>query len=216
MTHRIIIADDHLVVRAGLKGILTGNAGYEVVAEAEDGIQAEQLTRALAPDLLILDIGLPLRRGVAVCERLRADGIATPVLFFSMYPASQYRDAVRKMGGQGFVGKEAPATTLLKAVEQILVGGHYYSGESAGAELPAEVAEEALAEEAKTSDPFASLSPREKEVLDCLVSGQSLTNLARSMEVSLKTISTYRTRLLNKLGKNSNAELIAMAIQHRH
>jgi DNA-binding NarL/FixJ family response regulator len=201
MKQRIIIADDHLVVRQGLRDILSRRADLEVVAEASDGVLAEQLARSTLAELLILDIGLPLRRGMAVLQRLRADGIGLPVLFFSMYPASQYATVARKEGAQGFVGKESSADELLQAVDQVLAGGLSFPGAS-----------HALG--ASGNNSFDKLSPREKQVLHGLLAGTSLHELSLGLEVNTKTLSTYRARLLNKLQVKNNAELMALAILH--
>ena len=152
---------------------------------------------------LILDIGLPLRRGIALLERLRADGYALPVLFFSMYPAAQYAAVARKSGAQGFVGKEASAAELLHAVYQVLAGGSSFP---TGAT--------ATKRSANSNDSFAALSPREHQVLKGLLTGTSLLELSHGLGVSTKTLSTYRARLLTKLGVQSNAELVALAICH--
>jgi DNA-binding NarL/FixJ family response regulator len=206
MKSRIIIADDHLVVRQGLRDILHSRPDWEVVAEAADGVAAEDQTRRRLADLLILDIGLPLRRGVAVCERLRADGILIPILFFSMYPPSQYAPVARRLGAQGFIGKDATAAGVLSAVDLVLRGYTCFPG-----------AMEPAPPGPTTRDPnhpFAALSPRELEVCRGLVAGTSLVKLSRQMGLNSKTLSTYRQRVLAKLGVGGNAELVALAILH--
>lgn len=206
MKARIIIADDHLVVRQGLRQILQGRPELEVVGEAVDGVAAEAQARSLLAELLILDIGLPLRRGVAVCERLRADGILMPILFFSMYPPNQYVPVARKIGAQGFVGKDANAATVLSAVEQVLSGYSYFPGGTEPGRAASPVA--------PMHSPFATLSAREQEVLRGLLAGKSLVSLAKTMGLNTKTLSTYRHRLLSKLALQGNAELVALAILH--
>jgi two-component system invasion response regulator UvrY len=203
MKARIIIADDHHVVRQGLREMLGRRPDLEIVAEADDGVRAEELARSTLAELLILDIGLPLRRGLAVLERLRADGILLPVLFFSMYPAAQYATLARAAGAQGFVGKEADDRTLLRALYAVLAGGTSFQST-----LPAP------GKTAAADNPFQALSARELQVFKALVAGTSLAELALRMEVSSKTLSTYRRRLLTKLGLRSNAELVALAICH--
>jgi len=203
MRARIIIADDHLVVRQGLRSILSGSDELEVIAEVEDGASAERMARTVSADLLILDIGLPLRRGVEVCQRLRADSIFLPILFFSMYPPSQYNAVARKIGAQGFLGKDSTSASILNAVAQVLMGQTYFSD-----------SDRALGADARESDPFACLSPRETQVLRGLVLGQSLTDQSRQMGINIKTLSTYRARILGKLGKTSNADLIALSLTH--
>ena len=203
MKQRIIVADDHLVVRQGLRDILSQRPDLEVVAEASDGVAAEQLVRSTLAELLILDIGLPQRRGIAVLERLRADGYTLPVLFFSMYPAAQYAAFAKKAGAQGFVGKEASADELLHAIYLVLAGGSSFPS---GAIVPGKGS--------PVHESFAALSPRERQVLQGLLAGTSLQDLSLHLGVSTKTLSTYRARLLNKLGVQSNAELVALAISH--
>jgi two-component system, NarL family, invasion response regulator UvrY len=203
MKSRIIIADDHHVVRQGLRDMLGCRPDLDVVAEAADGVAAEELVRTTLAELLILDIGLPQRRGLAVLERLRADGILLPVLFFSMYPAAQYAGLARKAGAQGFLGKEAHGAELLQAVDLVLAGGSFFAQRR---------------QAGRPSDPvaqaFHTLSPRELQVLRGLLNGTSLQSLAQGMGLSTQTISTYRARLLTKLDARSNAELVALAICH--
>ena len=203
MKRRIIIADDHLVVRQGLRDILSHRRDLEIVAEASDGEMAEQLVRSNLAELMILDIGLPLQRGISVVKRLRADGYVLPVLFFSMYPASQYAEIAKKSGAQGFVGKEASANELLYAVDQILDGGNSFP-----------LSKSRPVKSTSVSDSFASLSKREQQVMHGLLTGTSLSALGHSMGVSTKSISTYRARLLKKLEVQSNAELLTLALSH--
>jgi DNA-binding NarL/FixJ family response regulator len=203
MKARLIVADDHEVVRQGLHDIVSATTDLEIVGEAADGAAAGRLARTLAADLLILDIALPVRRGIAVLEALRADGLALPVLFFSMYPASQYTEFVRRAGAQGFVGKDADSCTLVRAVRQILAGQTHFAPDSPHA-----------ASGSDEADPFAGLSPREMEVMMGLLDGASLEQIAKSLQVGTKSVSTYRSRLLIKLGVTSNVELAAMALRN--
>jgi len=206
MKSRILIADDHLVVRQGLRQILHSRPDWEVMAEAEDGVAAERLARNQLADLLILDIGLPLRRGVTVCERLRADGILLPILFFSMYPPSQYAPVARRIGAQGFLGKDASASQVLAAVDRVLRGYPCFPADGE--------ARQAASAGAGGGSPFDPLTDRELQVLRALVAGESLVSLARRLNLSNKTLSTYRRRLLAKLGLTGNAELVALALLH--
>lgn len=206
MKHRLIVADDHQVVRQGLRDIFSRTPDLEVVAEAADGGEAERLAREVAADLLLLDVSMPGRRGVQVLESLRAAGIALPVLLFSMYPASQYVDYARRAGAQGFVGKDEDATALLRAIRRVLTGGTAFPGRQGaghggrGGTDPA--------------DPFAVLSRREAEVLRGLLRGDSLVDIAARLGIGAKSVTTYRHRLLQKLGVKSNAELAALAARH--
>lgn len=203
MTARIILADDHQVVRQGLREILARTSDLAVAGEAVDGAEAEAQARAGQADLLILHIALPIRRGIQVLESLRADGIALPVLFFSMYSASQYVEYARRAGAQGFVGKEADEADLLRAIRRILAGGTSFPAQN-----------RAAADAESDSNPFKSLSRREFEVMHALAGGTSILEIAARLGVSPQSITTYRRRLLEKLGVKSNAELVALAILH--
>jgi DNA-binding NarL/FixJ family response regulator len=218
MNARIIIADDHVVVREGLRQILQGRPDWVVVDEAGDGITAEHKARSLLADLLIMDIGMPLRRGVEVCERLRADGILLPILFFSMYPPSQYVPVARRIGAQGFLGKDASSASVVAAVERVLGGYSSFAGEAVPAR-PAAASDDAraalpTARSSGSCGTFATLSPRELEVLRGLVAGHSLVHMSHGLGINNKTLSTYRKRLMTKLGVTSNAELLTLAILH--
>ncbi|MBU1364673.1 MAG: response regulator transcription factor [Gammaproteobacteria bacterium] len=203
MKARVIIADDHQVVRQGVREILSRTPDLEVAGEAVDGAEADALARSGRADLLILDIALPIRRGIQVLESLRADGIKLPVLFFSMYSASQYVDYARHAGAQGFVGKDADEADLLRAIRRILTGGTCFPARH-------RVAPDAAAGD----DPFKSLSRREFEVMQALAGGTSLQEIAARLGVSPQSVTTYRRRLLEKLEVRSNAELVALAIFH--
>jgi two-component system invasion response regulator UvrY len=198
MNARILIVDDHEVVRQGLRDILAMAPDLTVVAEGVDGADAERLARERPAELMILDIALPRRNGMAVLESLRAAGVTLPVLLFSMYPAAQYAEYARRAGAQGFVGKDSDAATLLRAIRQILNGEPAFP-ERLSANGPRE------------DDPFRILSPREFEVMMGLLQGDSLDQIAVRMSVGAKSVSTYRSRLLVKLGLNSNVELAALA-----
>lgn len=198
---RLIIADDHEVVRQGLRKLIDATPGLSVVAEAADGVEAERLAREVAADLLILDIALPKRRGAHVLESLRASGSRLPVLLFSMHPASQYVDFARNHGAQGFINKGEESKALLRAIQRILEGGTAFPRIRNHNQPP----EKSL---------FALLSRRETEVMRGLVRGESLAAIAGQLGVGAKSISTYRRRLLDKLGVASNAELALLAARH--
>lgn len=202
MKARLILADDHQVVRQGLRAMIARCPDLEVVAEAVDGLEAERLARCVPADLLVLDIALPSRRGIQVLESLRADGIALPILFFSMYPASQYVDYARRAGAQGFVGKDANTTELLHAVRAVLRGRLHF---------PRPATRSGPAPE---GDGLQRLSRRELEVMQGLVAGTSIVDIAQALGITTQTVTTYRRRLLEKLGIASNAELATYALRH--
>lgn len=196
---RIIVADDHQVVRQGLRDIIARAPGLEVVAEAADGAEAERLALTLPAELLLLDIALPVKRGMQVLESLRVAGSRLPVLLFSMHPAGQYADYARRHGAQGFVGKDEDAGALLRAIRRVLDGGTAFPR----GRRPS-----------VADSPFAALSRREAEVMRGLLRGDPLAAIGERLGVGAKSISTYRRRLLDKLGVASNAELAALAARH--
>jgi DNA-binding NarL/FixJ family response regulator len=203
MKTRLIIADDHAILRQGLRDLIEGTDDLEVVGEAADGLEAERLARSRPADLLVLDIALPGRRGLEVLGSLRADGVALPVLLFSMYPPEQYTDYASRAGAQGFVSKSASGDEVLRAIRCVAAGGTHFPpvGRSAHGHVDA-------------GNPFAVLSRREAEVMQGLLEGASLLTIAARIGVGAKSVTTYRRRLLDKLGVHSNAELAALASRH--
>lgn len=202
MRSRVIIADDHAVLRQGLRDLLSGTPDLEVVAEASDGAAAERLARTRPADLLLLDVALPGRRGLQVLESLRRDGIALPVLVFSMYPAAPYAEHARRAGAQGYVAKDADSPELLRAIRRVLAGGSSFPGRRGTGSRNG------------SGDPFTQLSARETEVMTGLLAGSSLLQIAAAAGITPKTVTTYRRRLLDKLGVRSNAELAGLAARH--
>jgi len=199
MAARLILADDHPLVRQGLRDMIARTADMVVVAEAADGAAAEGLARSQRADLLILDIAMPLKNGLRVLEALRADGIALPVLFFTMAPADQYAAYVRRAGAQGYLGKETETDELLKGLRRILAGHSCFP---------------ALAPEPPISpQPLPAggvLSERERQVLQGLLQGTSQVDIAAQLGISAASANTYRRRILEKLGVSNNAELISL------
>jgi DNA-binding NarL/FixJ family response regulator len=203
MKARLIIADDHAVLRQGLRDLVARTPDLEIVAEAADGAEAERLARTMPADLLLLDVALPVRRGVQVLESLRRDGIRLPVLLFSMYPAAQYADYARRAGAQGFVSKSVDSAELMAAIRRVVDGGTVFPRR-----------ERTSRRSESAADPFAALSRRESEVMQGLLKGESLQHIAAAIGIGPKSVSTYRRRLLDKVGVRSNAELATLAARH--
>lgn len=200
MKARVIIADDHPMVCQGLREMIERTSDLEVVATAHDGLEAEQLARAIPAELMIIDIAMPAQSGIKTLEALRAEGIMLPVLFFSMHPASQYVAYLRRMGARGFVGKEADDKSLLVAIRKVLSGGTSF---------PA-FAMARAAKPARNAIDDIALSRRESEVAQCLLCGKPLKMIATELGVSAQSVTTYRRRVLDKLGVRNNAELIGL------
>ncbi len=202
MKSRLIIADDHEVVRQGLRDLVSRTSDLEVVAEARDGTEAAKLARENSADLMLLDLAMPGANGVRVLESMRAEGVRLPVLLFSMYPAAQYVDHARKVGAQGFVGKSESSEDLLHSIREVLAGREAFPTARPKDQPKPE------------GDPFAGLSRRESEVMRGLLDGHSLQHIAEALGIGAKSVTTYRRRLLDKLRVKSNVELAALAARH--
>jgi DNA-binding NarL/FixJ family response regulator len=205
---RILIADDHAILRRGLRGILERELDRPVFGEAENARQVLEAVDREDWDLLILDISLPGRSGLDALRDLRSRRPALPVLVLSMYAEEQYGKRVLKAGAAGYMTKETAPSELVAAVHQVLRGGHY---------LSATLAEQLVMDLQRDSAelPHEALSQREFEVLRLIGSGQSVTQIADLLCLSDKTVSTYRARILEKMRMKTNADLIRYAVdQH--
>jgi DNA-binding NarL/FixJ family response regulator len=205
---RVLIADDHAVVRAGLRQILEETGDIAVTGEAANGAALMELVRRDDFDLVILDISMPGRGGIEVLPRLRSERPHLPVLILSTYPEEQYAVRLIKAGAAGYLNKESAPELLVQAVRQIARGGRYIG--PAVAEL---LANQLTGESGATA--HEQLSNREYEVMRLLGAGKTVTEVAEKLSLSVKTVSTYRARLLDKLGLQSNADLIRYVIENR-
>ena len=204
---RVLIADDHPVVRAGLKGILTTEIRDVVFGEAKDGRETLQQLENRNWDLIILDIILPGRSGLDVLKEIKHLQPNLPVLVLSIHPENQYGKRVLIAGASGFMNKEAAPDELVKAVHQILGGRVYVSATLA----------ESLAIHLKPGSDrplHESLSDREFEILKLLGSGASVTQIARELNLSATTVSTYRARILIKMDLKTTSDLIRYALSN--
>jgi two-component system, NarL family, invasion response regulator UvrY len=202
---KILVVDDHPVVRQGLKYILSGEPDISVVGEASNASEVLQLVRTQDWDAVILDIAMPGRGGLDILKELKSEHPRLPVLMLSMHPEEQYAVRVFKEGAAGYMNKESAPYELIHAIKKITKGGKYVSATLA----------EKLAFMLETETPLhESLSHREYQVMLMIASGKGLTQIAKEMALSIKTISTYRTRILEKMQLKNNAELTRYAIKH--
>ncbi len=205
---QVLIADDHAITREGLKRILSDHPEPVHVGNAATAAQTLSMVRKSAWDLVLLDISLPDKSGLDVLKSIKKERPALPVLVLSMYPVDQYALRVLKAGGAGYLTKESAPEQLLEAVRKVSAGGRF---------ITAELAEHMARELAEGTPmlPHEGLSDREFEVLRLIASGRTPTEIAAHLSLSVKTISTYRTRLLRKMGMRHNAELTHYAISNR-
>ena len=204
---RVLIADDHAVVRQGLRQILGDTPEMLVAGEAATGQQVLDKVRAESWDVVVLDISMPDLSGLDVLKQIRSERPKLPVLVLSMYSEDQYAMRVLKAGASGYLTKESATDELVKAIRKVVSGGRYVSPLLA----------EKLAFEMGTDSgklPHETLSDREFQVLRLIAAGKPVKEIAAVLSLSVKTVSTYRARLLEKMNLGTNAELIHYAIQN--
>jgi two-component system invasion response regulator UvrY len=205
---KILIADDHAVVREGLKQILSENPNINVTAEASTGHEVLQQIEKNNFDLVVLDISMPGRGGLDILKEIRNKRPKLPVLILSMYPEEQYAVRVLKAGASGYMTKDSAPNELINAIKQISKGKKYVS--------PSLAERLAVDLEVTTGRPMhESLSDREYQVMCMIASGKTLKEIAEQLSLSIKTISTYRSRILEKMNMKSNAELTHYAIKNK-
>ncbi len=205
---RILLADDHSIVRDGLRRIVEEEGAMEVVAEASDGLEAIQKVAASKPDVAVVDISMPGIDGLEVVSRLKDSHPDLPVLILTMHEEAQYVVRAIEAGAMGYLTKQSAPEQLVTAIRRIH-GGHRYMTDEATEALALRIARGA---QAKT--PLESLSMRELQVLRRLGMGHTNREIANAYNISIKTVDTYRARLLKKLELRNNAELIRFAIQN--
>jgi two-component system invasion response regulator UvrY len=208
---KFLIADDHAIVRKGLIQLLREEFTITEVREVTNSNAVLEEVPKQPWDAILLDISMPGRSGIEIVKEIRAWGIKTPILIISMYPEEQYAIRALKAGASGFLNKESANEELLVAVHKILSGKKYITA------FMADKLAEALGEvgEIGETPTHENLSDREMQVLHEIASGKTVSEIAREFSLSVNTISTYRVRILEKLGLHNNAELTRYAIDNR-
>jgi DNA-binding NarL/FixJ family response regulator len=204
----VVIADDHAIVRHGLREILNSENDIRTVAEASTGQEVLDIVRADHVDVVVLDITMPGRNGLEILKELRKSDPRVAVIILSMHPKDQYGVRVIKAGAAAYISKESAPEELVNAIRTAYRGEKYITHDLA--ELLARHIERGIA----TEEPHKLLSDREFEVLRHIASGLGLTEISKLMNLSVKTVSTYRTRIVEKTGLASNADMTRYAIQH--
>jgi len=204
---RILIADDHAIVRKGLKQILSETSDLVVAGEAGNGREAIDKIYKSKYDLVLLDISMPGRGGLEVLSELKKKKPHLPVLILSMHPEEQYAVRALKTGAAGYLAKESAPEELIRAIRKVSRGGKYVT-----ASLAERLASEIKINVEKPRHEF--LSNREYQILCMIASGKAVKQISEELSLSVKTISTYRCRVLNKMNMKNNAELTHYAIQN--
>lgn len=205
---RVILADDHDVVRRGIKQILSEDPSIQVVGEARSGAEAVELISKNKCDVLLMDISMPGMSGLDVLSELRKSNKTLPVVFLSMHPEEHYAVRAMKSGAAGYITKDSPPESLLKAVKKAASGGKYITSSLA----------ERLADALTSPDDrplHDALSERESQILRLMGAGKSPSEIAESLCLSIKTVSTYKTRVMQKMGLKSSAELIRYVVENK-
>jgi DNA-binding NarL/FixJ family response regulator len=207
MSVRIVLADDHAIVREGLKRIVSDVADFTVAGEAADGTQVMSVVRSLEFDVLVLDLSMPGRSGMELIKLVKAEKPRLRILVLSMHQETQYAVRAIKSGASGYLTKESAPAQLEQAIRKIAAGGAYIS---------AEVAEQLALGAMPGSDapPHETLSDREFEVFRLLVAGDAVSDIAAKLNLSVKTVSTHKSNLMQKLGLNNQTELVRYALKH--
>jgi DNA-binding NarL/FixJ family response regulator len=205
---KVLLADDHALVRDGLRHILEGTSGFDVVGEANDGPSTISLVRSTPADVLVLDLSMPGRNGIELVKQIKDELPTLRVLVLTMHAEQQYAVRAFKAGASGYLTKESASKELVSALTKISTGGVYVSLSMA----------ERLAQslnEPTDMLPHQRLSDREFDVFRRIAAGQTISEIAHQLCVSAKTVSTYKTRILEKMQMPHEAALVRYAIQHK-
>lgn len=205
---RVVLVDDHELVRTGFGMILAAEADIEVVGEAGTGEEGIELSRRLKPDVVLMDVNLPGISGIEATERLARGGEAMRVIVVTMQDQQPFPKRLLEVGASGYLSKGCPAVELVAAVRSVARGDRYIS--SAIARL---LALESLSPR-RDASPFEALSPRELEIALAVAQGQQMPDIAKRMALSAKTVATYKYRVYEKLGVENEVALSNLAIRH--
>ena len=207
---KIILADDHIIVRQGLRALLDGEADFSIVGEASTGLEAVQLVEKLRPDILVTDMVMPELNGMEVTRQAIQYSPATRVIILSMHDNEAYVLQALRNGASGYVLKESSLEELVQAVREVLEGKRFLSEP-----ISERVIELYIEREKETSleDPYELLTNREREVLQMVAEGLSSSKIADRLTISTRTVETHRANLMRKLNLKNQTELIRFALQ---
>lgn len=208
---RILLADDHDIVRHGLRTLLELCPDYEVCADVSDGRAAVQIAEEMAPDVVILDLSMPELNGLEAARRIVARNPRTRVLMLTMHETEQFVRESLAAGVRGYILKTDAGRCLLKAVEAVLHGETFFSSRLAETIYSAEFASAGRRRKVRSQ---AGLTPREREILQLLAEGRKNRDVGKALNISVKTAETHRARIMAKLGIDSVADLVRYAIRN--
>jgi DNA-binding NarL/FixJ family response regulator len=208
MPIRVLLADDHSVVRDGLRALLEAEGDIEVVGMAANGLEAVKKVRELQPDVVVMDLAMPEVNGTEATAQIHDISPATEVLVLSMHSTAEHIFRAFQAGAQGYVLKESAGPEVVAAVRAVRAGKRYLSQKIAGTVVDDYIRER------RAATPLESLSRRERQILQLIAEGKSTAETAKVLFLSPKTVDTYRSRMMHKLGVDNFAALVRFAIQH--
>lgn len=203
---RVLVADDHTIVRQGLVRLLSDSPDCQVVAEAGDGLEAVEKARRYRPDVVVLDLSMPRLSGLEAVRRIREEVPQAKILVLTVHDEEEYVLPMVRAGAAGYLVKDSAASELLAAVQALHRGLGYFGPQAARA-----LAEQYRHPERSGDDPYGALTPREREVFHLVVEGRTTKEIAKSLGISVKTAENHRSRVLAKLGVHNTAELVRYA-----
>lgn len=206
MKIRVLVADDHTIVRQGLVRLLVESGECEVVAEAADGIEAVEKAESQRPDVVVLDLTMPRLGGLEAARRIHEALPATRILVLTVHEEEEYVLPVVRAGASGYLVKDSAASELLAAVRALARGEGYFGPQAARV-----LAEQYRRPERAPEDPYGSLTPREREVFHLVIEGKTTKEVAQELGIRAKTAENHRARLMDKLGVHNAAELVRYA-----
>lgn len=209
---RIVLADDHAVLRSGLKSLLNSSPQFEVIGEAENGLQAIEMVETLKPTVLLLDLSMPDMNGIDCIKEIRSRGLTCPILVLTMYDDEEYITEVMRSGANSYVLKKSADTELMECIIKIHTGKKYLN-ETLSQSLLNNL-QHTSADFPDHQSPYTALSTREREVLRFLAHGHTNSEIAKLLSLSPKTVDTYRSRIMTKLNLHKKSDLVNYAIQY--
>lgn len=210
MKIRVLVADDHTVVRQGLVGILQGSPDIEVVGEAADGHEAVEQALKAKPDVVVLDVSMPRLNGLEAARRIHEALPATRILVLTMHDEEEYVLKMVRAGASGYLLKGDAASELLAGIRALKEGKTHFGPRASQA-----IAEALQRGESSPEDPLSRLTDREREVFQLVVEGKTNAQIAETLFISAKTVDNHRTRLMEKMGLHSTSELVRFAARHK-
>ena len=208
MTIRILIVDDHAIMRDGLKQILAGYSDIQVSGEAGDGAEALHQIRQQKLDMVVLDMSMPGRSGIDLLKQIKFEKPDLPILVLSMHKEDQYAGRALKAGASGYLCKDGASSQLVCAIRKVASGGIFISPEAA------EILALRTIVTKNDAPPHTLLSDREYQIFELIIAGKGITDMAHILNISVKTVSTHKTRIMQKLSRPTVAELVRYAIDH--